>query len=259
MENLLTSYMDEFHNGVTGALDEYDGQYYSFTSPLDEGVFFSIPPQKNVPKYSSPIINKDEGLCVGYMHKGMSTLYDIYDYNGDFVNRFEPPLETPWIDPLDIILIGPVFIKGFRLGLESFELLTKRGAVVRVSSYITKHWVTLLRGRMKWGLSPDALKFSATPARHMAESGRYVPLAILERAIRYGKRLPDVVGNSGKILQRYEIKLIRSRKTVTKVDIEGPAVKNPKMGESILYENKEFTLEVVVDESTWTIVHFLYK
>lgn len=42
-------------------------------------------------------------------------------------------------------------------------------------------------------------------------------------------------------------------------DIEGPSVKGGSMGKHILYENKEFTLEVVVDESTWTIVHFLYK
>jgi len=193
-------------------LDDYGGQYYSFTSPLDDGMFFSIPPDKKIPGYYSPIVDEDEGLCVGYMHKGTSTLYDIYDYNGDFVNRFEPPLETPWVDPLDIILMGPVIIKGFRLGLESFKLITKRGAVVLVSSYITRHWTTLLRGRMKWGLSSGALKFSATPARHMAEAGRYVPVAILERAIRYGKRLPDVSGKSGKILQRYEIKLIRSKK-----------------------------------------------
>ncbi len=117
----------------------------------------------------------------------------------------------------------------------------------------------MLRGRMKWGLSSGALKFSATPARHMAEAGRYVPLAILERAIRYGKRLPDIAGNSGKVLQRYEIELIRSKKIFKTVNIEGAAVKNGKLGENILYENKKLTLEVIVDESTWTIVQFLYK
>jgi len=93
----------------------------------------------------------------------------------------------------------------------------------------------------------------------MMEAGRYVPLAILERAIRYGKRSLDVVGKSGKTLQKYEIKIIRSRKMTKTVDIEGPGVKGVPMGKHVLYENKEFTLEVVVDESTWTIVHFLYK
>jgi len=58
------------------------------------------------------------------MHNSMSNLYDIYDYSGTFVNKFEPPLETPWVDPLDIILVGPVIIKGIRFGFDALKLIT---------------------------------------------------------------------------------------------------------------------------------------
>ncbi len=241
--NGLTSiYNDE--NYLEWSPHEYDGQYYSFSSPLGDDEFFSLIPENSTPSYYTPIIDEHEGLCVGYMHKGTSTLYDIYDYNGTFVNRFEPPLESPLLDPLDLILIGPVFLKGIKAGYQALKFVTKRGAIVRISSFIVEHWITLLRGRMKWGLSPAALKFASTPARHMAETARYVPLSILEMAIRFGRRLPDLKGASGRMLQRYEIDILRSKRIQKGVEV---------------YENKKYTLEVVVDESTWTIVHFLYK
>ncbi|HAW3607908.1 TPA: hypothetical protein JLT57_004705, partial [Escherichia coli] len=157
------AYIDDFNE----ELDGYNGQYYSFTSPLDEGTFFSIPADKNIPGNYSPIVDEDEGLCVGYMHKDMSTLYNIYDYNGNFVNRFEPPLETPWLDPLDLIFLGPVLIKGLRFGPKIFKLISRGEIVARGSSFIAEHWVGILRGRLKWGLSSDALKFSAAASLHM--------------------------------------------------------------------------------------------
>lgn len=241
-------------NDFDRGLDEYNGQYYSFTSPLDEGVFFSIPAEKDIPGYYSPIVDEDEGLCVGYMHKDMSTLYNIYDYNGNFVNRFEPPLKTPWLDPLDLILLGPILVKGLIFGPKIFKLISRGEIVARGSNFIAEHWVAILRGRIKWGLSSNALKFSAAASLHMGEAGRYVPIAILERAIRYGRRLPDFVGKSGKILQRYEIEILRSRAMRKEID-NGNGIKNVIE----LYENHKYILEVVVDESTWTIVHFLYK
>lgn len=233
--HIYSTYIDD----VDDESNDLDGQYYSFISPLEEGVFFSIPPNKSVPNYYSPIVDEDEGLCVGYMYKDMSTLYNIYDYNGNFVNRFEPPLETPWLDPLDLILMGPILLKGLRFGPKAFKLISRGEIIARGSSFIAEHWVSLLRGRMKWGLSPQALKFTAAPARHMAEAGRYVPLGIIELAIRHGRRLPDVVGKSGRTLMKYEIKL-------TRWNLKGSV-------------NKEYTLEVVVDESTWTITHYKYE
>ena len=100
-----------------------------------------------------------------------------------------------------------------------------------------------LRGRLKFGLSPETLRFSRASVEHMAESGRYVPVYILEKAIRYGRRMPDLLRKSNMKTIRYEITIRRSRYN--------------NMAAS--YENKDYTLEVIVNERTWTITHFAYK
>ena len=81
------------------------------------------------------------------------------------------------------------------------------------------------------GLSVRALKFTATTAAHMATKGRYVPVHILHLAIKYGKRSADPQKIKGAFL--YTTKMLRN--------------------------GKEYVLEVVVRESDWTILHFLYK
>jgi hypothetical protein len=65
----------------------------------------------------------------------------------------------------------------------------------------------------------------------MATSGRYVPIHILHLAIKYGKRAVDPKGVQGAFL--YTIKMLKN--------------------------GTEYTLEVVVREADWTILHFLYK
>lgn len=67
--------------------------------------------------------------------------------------------------------------------------------------------VSLLRGRLKVGLSPRALKMTETSARHMLNPGRYVPLQIQEKVIRYGRRMPDPRNVRG--LYRYESEIYK--------------------------------------------------
>ncbi|MDV7024546.1 hypothetical protein R4P48_17930 [Atlantibacter subterranea] len=222
--------------------DEY-GMSYTFSSPLTKGEFFSLIPEKNIPHYYSPIIDEEYGLCIGYINKGNSDIYDVYDYNGYFVNRMEVPLEHPFLDPIDLLLIGGIIYKSFRFGLYSFKALTRRGVFVEFSSLVGESIMNTLRGRLKFGLSPETLRFSRASVEHMAESGRYVPVYILEKAIRYGRRMPDLLRKSNMKTIRYEITIRRSRYN--------------NMAAS--YENKDYTLEVIVNERTWTITHFAYK
>ncbi|MEN4928378.1 hypothetical protein ABEI22_04630 [Erwinia billingiae] len=81
---------------------------------------------------------------------------------------------------------------------------------------------------------------TGTAANHMYEPGRYVPLLIKERAIRYGKRMADP--RKGEGMFRYETRMLKLRFN-----------KQTKQ-----YEYKEYTLEIVVRESDWTISHFKY-
>ncbi len=41
--------------------------------------------------------------------------------------------------------------------------------------------LSILRGRFKVGLSAVSIKFSKTTALHMADSGRYIPIQIIEK------------------------------------------------------------------------------
>ncbi len=81
------------------------------------------------------------------------------------------------------------------------------------------------------GLALRSLKFTATSAAHMVIKGRHVPIHILHLALKYGKRIPDPQGVKGAFL--YTAKMWRN--------------------------GKRYTLEVVVREKDWTILHFLFK
>ncbi len=72
----------------------------------------------------------------------------------------------------------------------------------------------------------------------MANSGRFVPIHILHLTIKYGKRMPDPQKVAG--VFRYEIKIRRLVKRGS------------------IHRMEEKTLEVVVRESDWTVLHFMY-
>lgn len=114
------------------------------------------------------------------------------------------------------------------------------GARTAISAKISQSTVSFLRVRLKIGLHARNLKMTETAAKHMYEPGRYVPLQIQERAIRYGKRTVDP--RKGKEMFRYETRMFKLRFNKQTMD----------------YEYKEYTLEVVVRESDWTISHFKY-
>ncbi|WP_175719773.1 hypothetical protein [Burkholderia anthina] len=75
-------------------------------------------------------------------------------------------------------------------------------------------------------------------AEHMANPGRFVPVHILHLALKYGRRMPDPQSVAG--VFRYEIQMSRF----------------VKRGATFIRERK--TLEIVVRESDWTILHFMY-
>ena len=75
----------------------------------------------------------------------------------------------------------------------------------------------------------DGLNFSPTPADHMNEKGRYVPVNLLQNAIKYGQKGVDPQGS------------------------------NIPMYYTTMYKNgKMYNLEVLYDESTNTVYHFKY-
>lgn len=97
----------------------------------------------------------------------------------------------------------------FRAGQALLESGVKTAVTVRLSEAT----ISLLRGRLKMGLSARALRMSESSAKHMLNPGRYVPLQIQEKAIRYGTRTPDPLKSqafSG--MKRVCINLLRTSK-----------------------------------------------
>lgn len=142
------------------------GMHYVFTSPLEDDIFFSLIPERNIPEIYSPIIDEENGLCIGYLNNGMSDLYDVYDYNGQYVMRMELPLEHPWLDPLDFIFAGALIYKALRFGSFSFKAISQRGLFVEFESLLgTTHERTRpVRSRLYPRESAPLWKKSAGPA-----------------------------------------------------------------------------------------------
>ena len=201
---------------------------------VGSGFAVNIP---SLPSGASPIIDETSGDCVGYIHEGAKNVWHIYDISGQHVGIRESPLEEPLIDPLDLILLGPVALKLVRAGIGSVSRLVAGRAVLGTASQLTRSLLPLLRSKLK-GVSVRNLKFTETTLRHMENPGRFVPVHIIHLAIKHGKRMPDPQKVAG--VFRYEI----------------PMSRFIKRGAGYVKEQK--TLEVVVRESDWTILHFMY-
>lgn len=191
----------------------------------------------SLPPTARPIVDDASGACVGYVHEGAKNVWRIFDVHGGFVGIEEAPLETPIVDPYDLILIGPAVIKLVRAGFSTATRLVAERTAISATSKITGRILPLLRGRLL-GLSVKRLQFTETVAKHMANPGRFVPIHILYLAIKYGKRMPDPRKVAG--VFRYEIPMSRLVKR------------------GAIYVREKKTLEVVVRESDWTILHFMY-
>lgn len=222
---------------TAGLMMEEPGRYYTFQSSLLPGEYFEIRP-RHMPHSSKPIVDDESGMCIGYSVAQAPGLWQIYDTDGTFVRLEEAPLEAPLIDPTDLALLAYGVFRLFRVG----QALLESGAKAAITVRLSHATISLLRGRLKIGLSARTLKMTETSAKHMLNPGRYVPLQIQEKAIRYGRRMPDPRNVPG--LFRYETELYK-------------LVEDKSRKGFFLY--KKYTLEVVVREKDWTITHFLYK
>ncbi|UIA94733.1 hypothetical protein LU633_13875 [Erwinia tracheiphila] len=219
------------------AAREEPGRYYTFQSRLPRGEFFEIRPRL-LPHNAKPITDDESGMCIGYSVSQAPGLWRIYDTDGLFVRLEEAPLESPLIDPIDIALLAAGVFRIFFAG----RALLQSGVRTAITVKLSQGTVSFLRSQLKLGLSARNLKMTETAAKHMYNPGRYVPLQLQEKAIRYGRRTPDPRKSPG--LFRYETEMYRL--------VEDKSRKG-------YYFYKRFILEVVVREKDWTVTHFLYK
>ncbi|MEK0166798.1 hypothetical protein [Pseudescherichia vulneris] len=223
--------------GYVPTMQEEPGYFLTFHSSLPDGVFFELPP-RNRPHNSQPILDEETGMCIGYSVLQAPGLWQIYDTDGIFLRMEEAPLESPLIDPIDIALIAFGVFRILRTGRAFFEA-SSRAALSAKLSHAT---ISFLRGRLKAGLSARNLKVTKTVAMRMSDPGRYVPLQIMEKTIRYGSRNPDPQKIAGQFVYRTEMYRLVKR----------------TVGGQIKYVHQRYRLHVLVREKDWTIMHFHY-
>lgn len=186
-----------------------------------------------IPANAVPVYDDSLGAVIGYRTPG--SVARLYDLTGTLIGMEEKGLEKPIFDPLDLIFVAGGIIRILGKGLLTSGARTgARAAASAAARLSSTALAAAVRGGMRAtfkGLSVRALKFTVTTSARMAAKGRRVPMHILHLAIRHGKRVPDPKRVKGAF--EYTTKMLRNGK---------------------LYE-----LKVVVRETDWTILHFIYK
>jgi hypothetical protein len=194
---------------------------------VEPDTVFEIRPPR-IPPGVIPLYDEEVGGIVGYQTEG--SVYAIYDLDGKLAAMVEPGLESPLIDPIDL-LVGASLVRALgrqtvKAGTRAIVAAGGRAAARPIAAGIA----TALRSVVR-SICARNLKFTATAASRMATQGRHVPVQILQLGIRYGTRVADPQGVRGAFM--YSTKMFRN--------------------------GVEYTLEIVVRERDWTILHFLYK
>jgi len=223
--------MAESNDTYTGEEEAID---LNFKSEVSLNALFELRSPR-IPAKSVPVFDDTLNAVIGYCHQSTVGIYRLYNLNGDVVGLEEDGLETPLVDPIDLVFFMGGIIRVAGKGVLSLFSKTSAkvlsaGATRLLANSLTGAILGAMRSAFK-GLSANSLKFTATTAARMAASGRHVPIHILHLAIKYGKRVPDPQGVKGAFMYTA----------------------------NILKNGKKYALEIVVREKDWTILHFLYK
>jgi hypothetical protein len=212
------------------------------SDPVD-GEFWMLP--VGVREGSRPVIDDEDTNVVIAFRYSSGGYYEVYDLEGTFVESGEPGLESPLIDPIDILAGGltglgrGLFGGGGRAVLRGVAGGAGRGAAASVGRagllatirLLSRRAIVAVRGVYRAIRFRGPLSFTGTTAARMADPTRRVPHHILKLAIRFGARSPDPQGVAGAF--RYVIPMFRN--------------------------GRQYTLEVVIREADKTVLHFLYR
>jgi hypothetical protein len=199
--------------------DEPSFAWDAALKPSGTGLFDIRPP--SVPFDAKPIYDADLDCIIGYQREfgGVSRVYSL----DGTISVSEKPLESPLIDPLDVLfIVGGIWREGLR-GLTEWGM---KG----VGSSMGRATLFGLRARY-YALMQRPLQFATKPLVHMQNPGRYVPVHVLRLAIKYGKRTPDPQGTKGLFMYTY------------------PMMRN----------GRSYVLEILVRERDYTILHFVFE
>lgn len=187
-----------------------------------------------------PIFDEESNTIIGFSFENTG-VFKYYDLEGNFVGGDELGLDTPLLDPIDMICIVRGVVTG--VGKAIIGAMASAGTKLALRTLITTS-IQILRTAFRAIISRRALKFTATTVTRMTTKERHVPVAILQLAIRFGKKEADPQKIKGAV--QYTIEMVRSVK--------------PKLPGTVPdFAGKSYTLKVVVRESDNTILHFHYQ
>ncbi|MEQ1907741.1 MAG: hypothetical protein ABMA15_02915 [Vicinamibacterales bacterium] len=198
--------------------------------PVSPDTFFSVA-HPGIRPSAKPVYDEASHAVVGYVYESQG-YFEYYDLDGNRVATDEIGLEQPLLDPIDLLFIGGGLVRGISKGIVrgGATVAARTGARMTLRA-LTTAVITAMRASFKSLISTRTLRFTATTAARMASKERHVPVHILQLAIKFGKREADPKKIAG--LFRYTIRMFRN--------------------------GRPYTLEIVVREKDWTVMHFLYK
>lgn len=196
------------------------------TQPRVGELFIVRPP--NLTPAATPIFDEETNAVIGF-EDGSGGVRKIYDLEGSLLRMEEKGLETPWFDPIDLLFIGGGLLRSAGKGGTRIVTRLITGGVRGAATTLEHGLLALLRIGFK-KIAGKGLRFTVTTIARMESRDRYVPLHILQFAIKYGARSPD------------------PRKAFGAYQFLIPIIKNgrPRM------------LKVVLREFNNTILHFHY-
>lgn len=184
-----------------------------------------------IPSSARAIYDDSRSVIIGWQWETADGWVLLASPDGTVLNRSEKGLESPLIDPLDLMfIIGGlvrVFVKGAAEG--GARMLLGRVAGRTVASQLTAPEAAMVVGRAQ-SIDRMPLLFTRTVLGHMQTPARFVPVQIIRMAISYGAKSPDPRGVAGVV--RYFIPMVRN--------------------------GREYGLEVLLRENDRTVMHVKY-
>jgi hypothetical protein len=181
-----------------------------------------------IPSTAVPVFDAELGAVIGYS-LGQSGLTRYYDLDGNCVGMDEKGLESPLLDPIDLLLLVGGLVAVLRGGFRVAAGRVAAGGAKAAARGLSKGVSAALRA-LFLRVNRAPLQFTTTTAARMANPARRVPVHILRLAVRHGARAADPQGVAGAV--QYAIPMLRN--------------------------GKAYTLKVILRQADNTVLHFHY-
>ncbi|VWC07844.1 hypothetical protein BLA24064_05143 [Burkholderia latens] len=116
--------------------------------------------------------------------------WHVFDVSGQYVGIEEAPLETPLVDPYDLILIGSAALKLVRTGFNTVSRLATGRAAVSATSKMTSRILPLLRSRLQGLPVNDCSLPRQQPSTWQTRVDLYLFTSSIWRSSMEGERPP---------------------------------------------------------------------